>query len=65
MHVDLKKVDAKFDLKPRSREIVVTQIGHVACHSMRLGKRNSLGPTPLLDLYSIKSYRQKNAFDLI
>ena len=40
-----KKVDAKFDLKPRSREIVVTQVGHVACHSMRLGKRNSLGPT--------------------
>ena len=38
---------------------VVTQVYHVAYQSMRLDERNTLGPTALLYLYSIKSYRQK------
>ena len=38
---------------------VMTLIGHVAYHSMRLGERSTLEATPLLYLNSIKSYRQK------
>ena len=37
----------------------MTQIGHITYQRIRLGERNVLEPAPLLDLNSIKSYRQK------
>ena len=58
MHVDLTLIGQGQNLTSGQGH-VVTLIGHVAYQSMRLGERNSLGPTPLLYLYSIKSDRQK------
>ena len=37
----------------------MTQIGHAEYQSMRFGDRNTMEPTPLLYLYSIKSSGQK------
>ena len=38
---------------------VMTLIGHVEYQLMCLSERNTLGPTPMLYLYSFKIYRQK------
>ena len=38
---------------------VSSQVGHIAYQLMRLCERNTMGPSPALYLYSIKSKRQK------
>ena len=44
---------------------VVAQIDYAAYQSMQFGEANTLGPSTVFYLYSVKSYRHKNNIDFM